>query len=202
MHITCHVTQLVTEVSTELNLKQIIKTSTRITDTSQSLIDVIVVSSTAHELENGILDTIISDHLPVYALIKLRASKMPLRYITARSNKNYNLSLFCFDLATKSDRLLSIFSNTDIKKKLGTFNDILHSTLDVYAPVRTCKVRGRPCPYISNEIKELMKSRNLLHCRNRQTHYKRDWENIKEARNRLKTKIKNESRNHNFNEVK
>jgi hypothetical protein len=38
------------EVSTELNLQQIIKKPTRITDTTQSLIDVILVSNTASDL--------------------------------------------------------------------------------------------------------------------------------------------------------
>ena len=111
------------------------------------------------------MSSIINDHLPVYALIKLKAPKIPLSYITARSYKNYNPSLFSFDLATKSNCLLSIFLDTDINMKLETFNVVLNSTLDVYAPIRTCKVRGRPCPYILNEIKELMRSKELLHRR-------------------------------------
>ena len=92
-----------TNFSTELNLTQIIKTPTRITATSQMLIDVILVSSTALVLESGVINTSISDHLPVYVLLKLKAPKMPACYITTRSYKNYNPSLFSSDLVTKSD---------------------------------------------------------------------------------------------------
>ena len=31
----------------------------------------------------------------------------------------------------------------------------------VHAPLKTFKIRNRPCPYVTNEIKELMKSRSL-----------------------------------------
>ncbi|CAB4040401.1 Hypothetical predicted protein [Paramuricea clavata] len=131
-----------TNFSTELNLTQIIKTSTRITATSQTLIDVILVSSTALVLESGVINTSISDHLPVYVLLKLKAPKMPACYITTRSYKNYNPSLFSSDLVTKSDRLLSILSNTNVNTILETFKDVLHSTLDVHAPLKTFKIRN------------------------------------------------------------
>ena len=73
------------EVSTELNLQQIIKNPTRITDTTQSLIDVILVSNTASVLESGVLNSAISDHLPVYVILKVKVPKIPPNYITARS---------------------------------------------------------------------------------------------------------------------
>ncbi len=76
-----------TNFSTELNLTQIIKTPTRITATSQTLIDVILVSSTALVIESDVINTSISDHLPVYVLLKLKAPKMPACYITTRSYK-------------------------------------------------------------------------------------------------------------------
>ena len=140
-----------TNFSTELNLTQIIKTPTRITATSQTLIDVILVSSTALVLESGVINTSISDHLPVYVLLKLKAPKMPACSITTSSYKNYNPSLFSSDLVTKSDRLLSILSNTNVNTILETFKDVLHSTLDVHAPLKTFKIRNRPCPYVTNK---------------------------------------------------
>ena len=50
----------------EMNLNQLIITPTRITDTSESLIDVIITSASHLVKESGVMDTIISDHLPVY----------------------------------------------------------------------------------------------------------------------------------------
>ncbi|CAB4031940.1 Hypothetical predicted protein [Paramuricea clavata] len=191
-----------TNFSTELNLTQIIKTPTRITATSQTLIDVILVSSTALVLESGVINTSISDHLPVYVLLKLKAPKMPACYITTRSYKNYNPSLFSSDLVTKSDRLLSILSNTNVNTILETFKDVLHSTLDVHAPLKTFKIRNRSCPYVTNEIKELMKSRDLHLRRFQLTRAEGDWVVYKEYRNNVKTKIKAAAKDHTFNEVR
>ena len=65
----------------ETNLKQIIATPTRITDTCESLIDVILVSSPDLVHARGVINTPISDHLPVYVELKLKLPKPPPRYI-------------------------------------------------------------------------------------------------------------------------
>ena len=93
----------------ETNLKQIITTPTRITDTCESLIDVILVSSPDLVHARGVSNTPISDHLPVYVELKLKLPKPPPCYISTRSYKHYNPDLFTADLATKSDKFLSIF---------------------------------------------------------------------------------------------
>ena len=119
------------EVSTELNLQQIIKNPTKITDTTQSLIDVILVSNTASVLESSVLNSAISDHLPVYVILKVKVPKIPPNYITARSYKYYDPLHSSSDLAVKSDDLLSIFSNTDVNTQLETFK-ILFIQLLIY----------------------------------------------------------------------
>ena len=189
------------EVSTELNLQQIIKNPTRITDTTQSLIDVILVSNTASVLESGVLNSAISDHLPVYVILKVKVPKIPPNYITARSYKYYDPLHFSSDLAVKSDVLLSIFSNTDVNTQLETFKNTLHSTLDLHAPVKTFKVRSRSNPFISCEIKEHMKSRDKFHRRFLQTRDKKDWEAYKESRNNVKDKLKKAASNYLSDEV-
>ena len=87
--------------------------------------------------------------------------------------------------------------------KLRIFNDVLHSILDSYAPVRTFKIRGRPCPYITHEIKEPMRIslRDQLHRCFLRTRACSDWQNYKEARNTVKITLKNAARNHTFDEV-
>ena len=61
----------------EMNLNQLIITPTRITDTSESLIDVIITSASHLVNESGVIDTIISDHLPVYAVLNMKLPKPP-----------------------------------------------------------------------------------------------------------------------------
>ncbi|CAB4016984.1 Hypothetical predicted protein [Paramuricea clavata] len=116
-----------TEMTSELNLKQIIESPIRITDISQSLIDVILVSSPNTVRDSGVLNCTISYHLPVYVTLKLKSTKPPPTNITVRSYRNYDHELFAADLASKSERLLSIFSVNDINEKLKIFDDVLDS---------------------------------------------------------------------------
>ncbi|CAB4010014.1 Hypothetical predicted protein [Paramuricea clavata] len=124
-----------TNFSTELNLTQIIKTPTRITATSQTLIDVILVSSTALVLESGVINTSISDHLPVYVLLKLKAPKM---YINLKNqmlgelinNNNNNHNLYAFYAANpKTSTLKAIpreFGATDLCKHNKQWRHVQH----------------------------------------------------------------------------
>ena len=94
----------------ETNLKQIITTPTRITDTCESLIDVILVSSPDLVHARGVINSTISNHLYVYVEFKLKLPKPPPCYILTRCYKRYDPDLFTADLATKLDQFLSIFS--------------------------------------------------------------------------------------------
>jgi hypothetical protein len=55
--------------------------------------------------ESGTMTTTISDHLPIYAVLKLKLPKPPPCHITVRSYKNYNSEMFAADLASRSDHI-------------------------------------------------------------------------------------------------
>ena len=129
--------KLLTEMMCELNLKQIIESPVRIADISQSLIDVILVNSPKTVRDSGVINCtklhyiLINDHLPVYVTLKLKPIKPP---------------------PIKSERLLSIFSVNDVNEKLKIFDEVLQATLDLHTPIKTVKVRRRPCPFVTPEI--------------------------------------------------
>ena len=56
-----------------------------------------------------VINSPISDHLPVYVEFKLKLPKPPPCYNSTRCYKRYDPDLFTADLATKSDQFLSIF---------------------------------------------------------------------------------------------
>ena len=78
----------------ETNLKQIITTPARITDTCESLLDVILVLSPDLVHARGVINTPINDRLPVYLELKLKLLKPPPCYIQTRSCKHYNPDLW------------------------------------------------------------------------------------------------------------
>ena len=88
-------------------------------------------------------------------------------------------SLFITDLARSShDSLLSIFNDGDVNSMLDTFNQTIQSTLDSHAPIKTVKLRSRPCPFVTQDIKYLMKTRDQLHRQYLQTRDDLDWSNF------------------------
>ncbi|CAB4034276.1 Hypothetical predicted protein [Paramuricea clavata] len=118
-----------------MNSNQLITTPTRLTDTSESLI-----TSTSHLVnENGVMDTTKSDHLPVYAVLYTKQPKPPPQYILMRSCKDYDDERFTAQLASRSEELVSIFSDSNVNSKLDKFNNVLLTTLAVHAPVRIIK---------------------------------------------------------------
>ena len=58
--------QSLTNLCKELNLMQVIKSPTRMTATSESLIDVLLVSNPKLTKSRGVIKTLISDHYPVF----------------------------------------------------------------------------------------------------------------------------------------
>ena len=64
-----------------VNLTQLIKEPTRVTETSSTLIDVIMTSSIDLVERSGVLKSHVSDHYLVYALLKLKISKPPPSYV-------------------------------------------------------------------------------------------------------------------------
>ena len=68
--------------------------------------------------------------------------------------------LSLLSLATKSDRLLSIFTETDVNTKTEVLKDIIQSTLNLHAPIKPMKIRSRSNTFVTPDMKELMKSKN------------------------------------------
>ena len=139
--------------------------------------------------------------MAVFVELKVKAPTPPPYYISVRSYKNYSPTMFSGDLAANSTRLLSLFDTTDVNAQLNIFNDVLQSTLDSHAPVKTIRVRSRPCPFVTRDIKQLMDNRNSLHRRFLQTRDASDWEKYKVSRNTVKRVLTEAERSYTFQEV-
>ena len=73
----------------ESNLTQVIEDYTRVINKSASLLDVVMTSSISMIESSGVLYSCISDHQPVYALVKMKASKQQHSFKVTRSFKRY-----------------------------------------------------------------------------------------------------------------
>ena len=79
---------------TSENATQLIKQPTRVTESSSTLIDIILVSSPCLVKSSGVMDLTISDHYLVYAVLNLKVPKPASTCLTTRSFKNYSVEQF------------------------------------------------------------------------------------------------------------
>ena len=109
-----------------MNLKQLISTPTRITPHTQTLLDVIMVSSNCSVSKSGVIHRPISDHSIVFAKLKIKKQKTVPQYVTTRSYKHYNGKQFACDLAKEEDALITTFDKLDVNSKLKNYYDENH----------------------------------------------------------------------------
>ena len=77
--------------------------------------------------------------------------------MTARSFKRYVADRFYKDMSKVPWSLLDIID--DAEDKLYPLNLLFNIILDKHAPIKIMKMRGQPNPYVTEEIRELMRTR-------------------------------------------
>ena len=155
-----------------------------------------VSSNTSSSANKGCSYKSISDHLPVFIILKLKLPKPPSCSVIARSYQNYNSSTYAADLA----QLTGYFSNLQnnfpkINDHLGAFNNAFSSILNNHA------IRNRSTPFVNDEIKQVMKKRDHLHRIFRQTRRLDDWSLFKNASNAAKSMLKEAEKSYARNQV-
>ena len=78
--------------------------------------------------------------------------------MTARCFKGYRAGRFYKDMSNVPWSLLDVFD--DAEDKLFAFNSVFNDILDEHTPIKTMKIRRRLNPYVTNEIRELMRTRD------------------------------------------
>ncbi|CAB3984845.1 Hypothetical predicted protein [Paramuricea clavata] len=106
---------------TSANQTQLIKEPTRVTETSSSLIDIIMTSNVSLVENHGLALSHISDHYLIYAFLKLKMLKPPPSYKCVRSYKNYKPDSFLVDL--QRIPWYDIFIMDDANVMLDHFNE-------------------------------------------------------------------------------
>ena len=135
-----------------LDLNLSIDKPTRTTDSTKTLIDIIITKSDDTKTsDSGVIALGISDHDLVYIYRKIGATREKLKIIETRQFKNYNENEFQHEIA----QAFSYFTyNSDPNLAWQEWKHIFLSISDNHAPYRTGKVRNEHCPWLNNEIKK------------------------------------------------
>ena len=176
-----------------VNAKQLIEKPTRVTKNSCSLLDLILVFNPDSVQSGDVLNLTISDHYLVFAVLNLRAPKQATNYITARSFRKYNADQFANDIAHIPWDTIDLINSVD--EKLDAFNDLFLTCLNAHAPVKTVKLKRKPNPFITDYIKDLIKTRDSM----RRTGSVNDWQVFRNLKKEVKSILRKAEKEY-FNE--
>ena len=73
---------------------------------------------------------------------------------------------------------------------MDTFNTLFADVLDDHTPIKRIKIKTKPNPYITEEIRQLMKSRNLWHSRAIRSNDRLHWNAYRSFRQEVKRELR------------
>lgn len=145
------------------NLEQLITTPTRISESSQSIIDLLFVNNSQRIVQSGVIVSTISDHFLVYCTIKSGVPKAQPRVIEYRSYKSYDKKKFIDDL--KNVNWDAIVEQPDLNSVVSTWNKLFSGVADQHAPIKRNRVKGIPIPWMTPKLSQAMRDRDYYHRR-------------------------------------
>ena len=176
----------------DFGLKQMIEKPTRVTETSETLIDVILTNSPTNIKRTEVIPTSISDHYMVGCVRKLNHSDFKARNIICRDYKNYRPGDMNKDLEAIDWSPFYICQN--VNEAWSLMKNVLVKIFEHHAP-KICKnVRGKPAPWLNTDVKKLMNDRDKLLRKSRRTKAEMGISQYKRKRNEVNVAIRKQNR--------
>ncbi|MEW8546519.1 MAG: reverse transcriptase family protein, partial [Candidatus Thiodiazotropha sp.] len=166
------------------NLINVINVPTRVTNTSQTLLDPIILSETIKVLDSGILSVPadISDHSATYVLLPFTYN-----HFTAfkRVVWQYKKGDFC-----KFNRLISstdweFLKDDSIDNACDNFTSKFINLAKECIPCKEVTIRPNDKPWYDSEIRTFSRKRDRLRKKAAKSGSNQDWQNYKKLRNKV-----------------
>lgn len=166
------------------DLQQLITTPTRITTTSSTILDLIIVSDCRKISQSGVLDISLSDHQAICCTRK--AQKCPVNKqnpLRIRSLKNYikRSSRRCWH---------DVKQSMSVEEAWFNFKSKFLSVLDKVAPYKLVRVKNTTDPGKTGELLHLLYEHNQCLVKFRETKLALWYTRYVKLRNQVQTKIK------------
>ena len=137
---------------------QLINEPTRETESTASLIDILITTKEGCIRESGEIKTLISDYYILYAIRKGKKIRLPPMILETRSFKNSNPEELTKDLASLD--WSEIYQTSDVNKCAEVLTGYILQAVEKHAPLTTITVKGTVHNMFSDELIALMKERD------------------------------------------
>ena len=141
-------------------LHQHIQNPTRVTDSTKTLLDLILTKiDDTKTLDSGVMQIGISDRSLVYICRKIGIPKGNPKLIETRQFKNFNSIKFQNNL---SEAFSTFVQYEDVNIAWHNWKEIFLQIADQHAPLRQRKVKSESSPWLTSEIKKMSYRRDYL----------------------------------------
>ena len=197
-----HSTSELTSICENYQLQQLIKSPTRITECTSTLIDLILTNMPSRIVTSGVIHIGISNHSLVYTVRKFSiAKKYKPKYITTRQFKNFRADEFREELKNVPwNVILTNKHNSNVmwNKWKETFLTIANN----HAPIKTRRVRNKDSPWLTAQIRKQIIERDWLKKRAIKSGAIEHWTQYRSHRNKVNYAIKTAKSEYYKNQIK
>ena len=143
-------------------LTQLIDKPTRITENSKTLLDVIITNNPNMVKMSDVIPGPIADHELITVNINIDKPKRKPIKKTFRCQRNYNADEFCLSLMNEERNFAPIINTDDVHLQVNIFNEVFTKCLNSCAPIVEREIYRPYAPWINEEVKSAMRSRDTL----------------------------------------
>ena len=172
-------------------LSQLIKQTTRNTDKTKSLLDVIATNS-KYISEAGTLDHFISDHQPIYVIKKKKRDSRPKVEFRGRSYRNYNGEDYKRNLLECDWG--NFYKLEDPNEAWEYMLNQFTPLIDKMCPIRDYTIKNYEPDWVTSELLEQIKDRDYFFCKARETNDPDAWNIARHLRNVTNANIRSAKR--------
>ena len=140
--------------------KTVLKESTRVTENSTSLIDLVITCQPNKIKISGAIDLGISDHHVIYAVFKLRLGNPKPKFITVSDYTETNTNDLKNDIERASWQIVNVFN--DVDDSVYAWNYLYNEIVQQHIKKRKVKIRQRSLPWIDGKLRKEMNRRYKL----------------------------------------
>ena len=194
LNINCHsnnyIGNAVYNLCNLFDMEQLISVPTRVTATSQTVIDVIITSMSSKHVNTGVIQTTLSDHYMIFTdlccSVKVTHHS---REIKCRSFKYFNKDRFLDDVY---HFVHSLNYGYNLETLWDYFKTGFTRICNEHAPMRSFRVKGDSKPWITHDIIKMMRKRDRIHKEAVVTNNINAFDEYRKSRNAITQEIHNE----------
>ena len=131
------------------------------------------------------------DHYLIFAVRKINAKLIldkQVKMVETRSLRDYDKQLFLDEFSTIDWNETLAPTNGDPDLMASVFNSVISSLLEVHTPLKRRKIASHHAPWITVEIKNLIKERDLA--KKRSENDASYWSDYKRLRNKVTSELR------------